>query len=230
MVFSSCLSSLSPRRFWIFQCGLYAALFLLINSCISPDPLTELSVEDKDVYVTNRDTTVDFSQYRTYAIVDSVKFVSRSFDSAGTTVSSSPLILSTVNEELQRAGFVRTDTSQHPDVGISVTVLRFEDEVPVQYYPYVGGAYFGYPATAFYGFPGYAYAYPGYYGYYQIDIGSISIEMFDLKTARQSKDKKLNIIWSAVLAGSLADTGSNNGERIVKAIRAAFDQSPYLKK
>ncbi|MFL5730914.1 MAG: DUF4136 domain-containing protein, partial [Cytophagaceae bacterium] len=113
----------------------------------------------------------------------------------------------------------------------SVSALRFTEDAPVAYYPYLsGGAYSGYASPAFYGFPGYGYAFPPYYAYYEIDVGSISIEMFDLKTARTSGGNKINVIWSAVLAGSLTDsTSGNNNDRIVKAITGAFDQSPYLK-
>jgi hypothetical protein len=136
-----------------------------------------------------------------------------------------------VDAEMQKAGFVKVATAQEADVGITVSILKFQDDVPAAYYPYAGGAgYVGYASPAFFGYPGYGYAFPPYYGYYQIQVGSISIEMLDLKSVNISSSNNLNVIWSAVLAGSLANgnTDENNRVRIIKAIEGAFEQSPYL--
>jgi hypothetical protein len=202
-----------------------------LTSCISPDPLTDLIPEEKDTYVTNRDKSIDFSEFKTYYIVDSVQLVTKSADSTDETIESAPLILNTVNSELQKSGFVKVNSPELADVGVSVSVLEFSEDVPVGYYPYLGGAgYYGYISPAFYGYPGYGYGIPPYYGYYQIEVGSISIELFDLKSVRITAQTKLNVIWSALLAGSLAGESQDesSGERIVKAITSAFQQSPYL--
>lgn len=200
----------------------------LLSSCLPPDPTIDLSVEEKDVYVTNRDYSVNFANYKTYFIVDSVKAVTKTDSAVSQTVSSAPLILGTINSELQKDGFTQVSTPQTADVGIAVTVLRFSQQTPVQYFPYL--AYNGYPSPAIFGFPTYGFTLPAYYGYYEIDVGSIAIEMYDLKTARSSNKHKINAIWDAVLAGSLTDsTSGDNNQRIINAITGAFNQSPYLK-
>lgn len=207
-------------------------LTVCLLSCDPPDPLSELSPEEKDVYITNRDKSVDFSNYATYFLLDSVHVVSKEPDVTTDTVQYTPLILTTIDTELQKLGFKKVTTPATADVGIAASVLKFSEEVPAGYFGFAGGAgYYGYAAPLSFGFPGYAYGIPGYYGYYQIDIGSISIEMYDLKSARTLSNNKLNIIWSAVLAGSLTETSEegNNGDRIITAISAAFQQSPYLK-
>ena len=43
----------------------------LLAAC-NNDPLSDLSVEDSQVFITNRNKTVDFNQYKTFSIVDSV--------------------------------------------------------------------------------------------------------------------------------------------------------------
>lgn len=205
----------------------------MLTSCVNPDPFAQLSPEEKDLYVTNRDKSINFSEYKTYYLVDSVHTVSKEFGTTTEDVAYAPVILETLETELQKAGFVEVETPQEADVGVSVSILKFQDDVPAAYYPYVGGAgYFGYVSPAFFGYPGYGYGFPPYYGYYQIEVGSISIEMFDLKSANiSSTGNTLNVIWSALLAGSLADgtTDQNNRPRIIKAIESAFQQSPYLK-
>src|SRR4051812_1761539 len=81
-------------------------LFLLtqmLSSCISPDPVTELSPEEKDLYVTNRDKSVNFANYRTYFIGDSVNTVSKEFGTTEEGVSLAPVVLSTLEQEMQKA-------------------------------------------------------------------------------------------------------------------------------
>jgi hypothetical protein len=219
----------SPEKIFKGNGGILFFCSIFLFSCVEPDPLVSLSPEKQDLYITNRDNSVNFANYKTYVIVDSVQVVAKTMDSSSSSVEDAPLILSTVKSELQKLGFVEVDTTQDPDVGISVSVLKFTEEVPLTYYPYTGGSYFGYINPAFYGFPGATYAFPPAFQYYQINVGSISIEMFDLKTARNSGSNQLNAIWSAVLVGSLTESSSgNNNERIVKAITSAFAQSQYL--
>ncbi|HEY8402621.1 MAG TPA: DUF4136 domain-containing protein [Cytophagaceae bacterium] len=217
------------KRFFLFvflQIGLAGSM----SSCLAPDPMSDLEPEERDLYVTNRDVSADFSNYKTYFLLDSVQSIIREGGVTDTVVQNAPLILETIDIELQNVGFAKAATSQEADLGIAVSVLRFSEEAPALFYPYVNGAGFtGYVSPALYGFPDFTFVFPTYYGYYEIQAGSISIDMYDLKTARQPGQTTINVIWSAVLAGSLTASQGNQEQRIVNAIKAAFAQSPYLK-
>lgn len=228
-----CCSKTKSIKSVICKIFLFITVSRQLFSCVNPDPITQLSPDEKDLYVTNRDKSINFSEYKTYFIDDSVHTVSKEFGTTTEDVVYAPVILETVETELQKSGFTKVGTPQDADVGISVSILKFQDDVPAVYYPYLGGAgYFGYVSPVVFGYPGYGYGFPPYYGYYQIEVGSISIEMFDLKQATiSSTGNTLNVIWSALLAGSLADgtTDENNRPRIINSIKGAFQQSPYLK-
>src|SRR4051812_1156809 len=88
---------------------------LLITSCVTPDPVADLSTQDKDVYVTNRNKAVNFADYKTYAIVDSVRVVTKNpNDTLGNKSQYSNLIISEINFQLQNIGYIKVNKSQHP--------------------------------------------------------------------------------------------------------------------
>jgi hypothetical protein len=211
----------------------YLVLLTLLSACVSPDPASQLSPEDQDLYITNRDVSVNFANYRTYAIVDTVKVITKNTsDTLGHKSNFSAQIISTINFQMLKDGFVQVSRSQNPDVGLNVNVLKFSEQVPSNYFAYAnpGNGYYGYPNTNFWGYPSYQYGIPTYYGYFQISIGSVSIEMIDLKNAKANPaNTKLNVIWTALIAGSIADTTMVNTTRIKNGINASFNQSPYLK-
>jgi hypothetical protein len=223
---------LMKDRLWYTCRQTQFCLLLTLAACVAPDPVVDLSVEDKDLYITNRDVSVNFANYKTYAIVDSVVTINKnSSDTIGHKSSFSTQILNDVNFELQKDGFVQVGKTQNPDVGVNVSVLRFTEEVPAGYFTYTqqGTGYSGYQSTAFWGYPGYTYGIPNYFGYYRVDVGSISIEMIDLKSAAANPgNNTLNVIWSALIAGSVTDSTLISNSRIGSAIAASFNQSPYL--
>jgi hypothetical protein len=206
---------------------------LFFTACVAPDPVVDLSPQNKDVYITNRDKSVNFANYTTYAIVDSVVAVSQNpSDTLKNKSQFSNLILSEINFQLQNIGFIKVNRSQNPDVGINAAVLKFSQTIPTAYFSYAipGSGFYGYPSTSFWGYPAYVYGYPSYYAYYQVDIGSVDIQMIDLKNAAASSGtQKLNVIWSALIAGTLSDSTGAANNRIQEGIRGAFNQSPYLK-
>jgi hypothetical protein len=210
----------------------FVVISYLISGCIAPDPTIDLSPQDKDLYITNRDLSVNFANYKTYAIVDSVIVITKNpNDTMKNKSTYSNEIISDVNFEMQNDGFVKVGKSQNPDVGINVEVLKFSEKVPVSYFGYSipGLGYYGYPSPAFWGYPGYVYGFPSYYQYYQIDVGSIAIEMIDLKNVTSNSENKLHVVWSALIAGSITDSTSVNNQRIKDAIKGSFDQSTYLR-
>jgi hypothetical protein len=207
---------------------LYNILFL--SACVAPDPTRELSPEDKDVYITNRDQSVSFADYQTYAIVDSVMLVSRSEgDSVKSTFGDE--IISDINLEMQKYGFVLVGKSQTPDVGVNVSVLNFFEKAPDTYYEYANAnsGFLRYPAPGYWGHLDYQYLFPTNFGYEEIEAGSIAIEMVDLKNAGAGGSQKFNVIWSTLISGNIVDSTHTNPTRLASAIANSFNQSPYLK-
>jgi hypothetical protein len=210
----------------------FLLIILSVTSCVEPDPLTELSAADKDMIITNHDKSANFGNYKTYAIVDSVRVVSKTpADTLKNKSKVNDLILNNVNAELQKDGFVKVSKTQNPDVGINVVIFNYTEQVPVSYFGYTGAfGYYGYPNPGFWGYPSYGYGFPNSYQYYQIQIGSIGIDMIDLKSAHvTSTNQKLNALWAALIVGSVTDSTTVTPDRITFDIQQAFNQSPYLK-
>ncbi len=89
-----------------------------------------------------------------------------------------------------------------------------------------GGWYPGYP-----GYPCYYCGYPPTVGYAQYEVGSVVLDLFDLRklpdTGLPSEDYEPS--WLAVMRGLLSSDQNFNSERVVSGIQQAFEQSPYLK-
>jgi len=52
-----------------------SGMLLFLSSCYK-DPLKDLTEDESRIYITNYDTSVTFSSYRTYSIADSVAIIS----------------------------------------------------------------------------------------------------------------------------------------------------------
>src|SRR5437868_14710355 len=55
--------------------SLFLAITIFAVSSCSKDPLNNMTEEESRIYITNHDSTVNFSSYKTYSIVDSVALV-----------------------------------------------------------------------------------------------------------------------------------------------------------
>ena len=52
----------------------FASLLVFLSAC-NHDPLQDLSIEDSQVFITNHDKSVNFKQFKTFSILDSVLVV-----------------------------------------------------------------------------------------------------------------------------------------------------------
>lgn len=186
---------------------------LIIASCTKYPNDTERLSEDLAV-ATKVDTQVDFNDYKTYAIFESVIKIT----DQDTTVVNTPaanLVLEQFRQNMAARGFQAADEASEADLGIMV--LYFENTNIYYYYDYY---YWGYPDWGYY----YPYYPPVYYGSYT--VGVLVTELLDLKNP-DTGNQKITIRWSVFIRGLLTGTVSNAD--ITRSIDQAFEQTPTLR-
>jgi hypothetical protein len=122
-----------------------------------------------------------------------------------------------IKNEMAANGYTYLDKDQDPDLGFAVTVFDNYNVYQQISYPTYYSGYYG-------------YGYGGYYGplvtTYEYSSSTLVIHLLDLKN--RDAEQRLQVIWKAYI-GDL--TQSNDPEqKVLDAIRQAFDQSPYLAK
>ena len=185
------------------------------------DPLNHLNTEESRIYITNSDSTVNFSNYKTYSISDSVVVL----DNGASYKDLQPVdqaYIDAVNKYMQQRGYTLVSKSSNPDIGIDVNRIY---NTATGYYDYADywDYYDGYWDPYYWGYGGYGYYIPASYGIYQITEGAMSIDMLDLKNA--GSKEKIDVIWNGLIRGE-GIFNSANADPIVKAL---FDQSTYLR-
>lgn len=184
-----------------------------LSSC-SKDPINDLSTEETLVYVTNRDKAVDYKQYKTFSIVDSVLVVENNQSHTALTEIDRAL-LGRIITNMQSLGYTYVVPSAKPDVGINaawVTNTQLNVTTQPSYY---GGYWGGY---------GYGYGYPSYYQYYETSESYWLISMVDFKNAN-TVDKTFDVVWDAQIRGA----GIGSTKLIDQMVNSIFAQSDYLK-
>ena len=195
----------------------------IITGC-QKDPLNHLTQEESRIYITNRDSTVNFSSYKTFSISDSVAVVDNGSATKELTGVDQAYI-DAVKKYMQQAGFTLVNKNQTPDVGINVTRI-YQTSTGVVSYPDYWGYYGGYWDPGYWGYGGYGYDYPYYaYSVYSVTEGALSIDMLDLKNVA-THNNKIELIWNGLIRGS----GIFNQSTADSQVKALFDQSTYLNK
>lgn len=190
-----------------------------LSSC-SKDPLKNMSDEESRIYITNRDSTANFTSYKTYSIVDSVSVIDNNRLTEKTITAWDQQVLAAVRSAMEARGYTLVSHTQSPDLGINVSRLYNTTTHLVDLSDYWGG-YGGYYDPYYWGYGGYGYDFP-YYGTYQSTEAALSIDMLDLKNA--SGNGTIKGIWSGLVRGS----GIFNSSSVDNQIKALFDQSPYI--
>lgn len=205
-----------------------SGILLTVKACKDPDPVNDLEPYQKDLYISNRDASVNFSDFKTYFLLDTLQLIIKDTVSINKDYLTERLIIQTIDSNLQNYGFAKVNKDQNPDVAVVASVLRFKESVPLSYSPTLfGPGVFGYASSSEFGFPGYQYSAPDNFGFYSFDVGSLTIDMLDLKNAPSAG--KLNVIWNGIIAGSANDSLVANPQRVITGINVLFQQSPYLK-
>ena len=208
------------RKVSAMMAGALLGIFLL-NGC-RKDPLSHLSNDDSRIYITNFDTTANFSSYATFAIADSVdvirnnQLVGRAREGFDSTV------ISLVARQMVQRGYRQVGNKESPDIAIDISRV-YNTSTAFDYIDY-WDYYDAYWDPYYWGYPGYGYYDPYAVGIYTIRIGGLEIDLLDLKNAT-ANGNKIKAIWTGLERGEQVFDAASAGS----GIAALFGQSVYLK-
>ncbi|SKB94890.1 DUF4136 domain-containing protein [Dyadobacter psychrophilus] len=197
-----------------------ASLFILMAgigmmSC-SKDPISDLSTEETLVYITNHDKAANYTQYKTFSIVDSVLVVENG--QAGTALTELDRdVLIRIISNMEKLGYKYVSPKSKPDIGINASWITntYLNVVSQPVSSYYGG---------YWGGGGYGYGYPSYYQYYQTSESYWLISMLDFKNPN-TVDKTFKVVWDAQIRGA----GIGERQYVDTMVDSIFGQSGYLK-
>lgn len=203
---------------WIL--GVALAMGLGVESC-QKDPLNHLSNADSRIYITDRDSTTDFSSFRTFSVVDSVDVMSNFQGASLQRTPEDSILIQEVIRQMQARGYAYVPRNQHPDLGINITLVS-NLYLNLVSYPYTWWDYPGYWDPYYWGFGGYSYYFPPSFALYQTQEDMLVLDMLDLRDAGTAQ--QLDAVWDGKIRGEAVLDVSNYPEEI----QALFQQSPYL--
>jgi hypothetical protein len=192
-------------------------------SYCTKEPIKNLTSEESRIYVTNFDTSVNFSDYKTFRIADSIAVVTNNRLEGRKRTSDDVQIINAVAAAMEQRGFTRVSGNASADLGIAVNAITNTSTQVVSYRDY-GGFYGGLWDPFYWGYPNYSYFFPTYYGVYETGETALSVDAVDIKNATQNNNR-LRVVWSGLVRGSGVFTNQN----IPGHITALFNQSPYLR-
>src|SRR5690349_16743662 len=85
-----------------------SAMVLLLGSC-TKDPVNNLSEEESRIYITNSNPSAQFSNYKTYSIVDSVAVITDNKLEGKAITAYDAQLISSLKEAMQQRGFTLVD-------------------------------------------------------------------------------------------------------------------------
>ena len=201
--------------------ALTCAVALLASSC-HKDRNHLIDAEPR-VYITKHDSTVNFANYHTFRIADSVGVIKDRHFLAHTFNTYDSTIISAISHEMVQRGYqLLTDSSQTPDIGINVSKIITDYSGVISYGDFWGG-YGNYWDPYYWGYGGYSYYFPYTFDTYTFREGALSIDMLDLRNPHPGTSK-LNTIWSGLGYG----TGIFNVANVSEEVQTLFNQSPYI--
>jgi hypothetical protein len=196
---------------------------MLLGSC-RKDPLNHLSNDESRIYVTNYDTTVNFSGYSTFSIADSVDVIQNNQLAGRSVEGFDTTVIALVTSAMRQAGYQLVARTANPDLAIDVSRIYNSSTAIFNYGDYWD--YYGsYWDPYYWGYPGFGYYDPYAVGVYTITNGALEIDILDLKNAA-ADGNKIKVIWTGLARGEQVFNTANAPAEI----SALFSQSTYLKK
>ncbi|MDE3144082.1 MAG: DUF4136 domain-containing protein, partial [Bacteroidota bacterium] len=187
-----------------------ALTFMGLVSCTKDSAVNNLSNSDTRIYITQRDSTVNFSSYKTFSIDDSLTILDNG-QSYRSLTSTGQAFVNAVTKYMQQAGYTLVSKAANPDLGINLTYINTTSTGILDYSSYYD-SYGGYYDPTYWGYGGYGYYSPYMYGTYQINSGALSVDMLDLKNA--AVNGKINIVWNGLIRGEGIDDASTADSQV----------------
>lgn len=196
---------------------------VLVQGC-RKDPVNALSTEERRIFITNRDETVNFANYNTFSIADNVVVVDGS-NSQQQLTAADQAYLDAFRAAMQARGYTQVPRTATPDLGVQVSrIIRTSTgimSVP-DYFgfwdPFMWGGGFGS------GFGGWGAPTFWYNTTYQVREGMLAFDLIDLKNA--AANNNLRVIWNGLIRGSGLGSATSAGGQVTQL----FEQSPYLRR
>jgi hypothetical protein len=203
--------------------ALLAAGVLAMTGC-RKDPLNDLTGDEARIYITKHSDSVNFSSYQTFSIADSVAVIDNNQYAGKTLNETDAAYVSAVRTALTQRGYTEVGREANPDLGINISRVYNTSTGLFDYGSYWDPYYGSYWDPFYWGYPGYGYNFPSfYYGSYSITEGALSIDIFDLKNAANTK--QISAIWSGLIRG----TGAFSRANAAGGVQTLFEQSQYFK-
>jgi hypothetical protein len=221
--------------------GIVVAAALLVTSCLDRPSVEELI--SQPVIVTKRDPQADFASLATFAMTDSIPLLT-SFDARPGAATVEPSLagptLQEISEQLSSRGYQLVPLADGPDLGVAVTAVNKLRLVSAAY----GGWWGAGGATASYwGYSGAGLAAPISYQTVAWQSGTLIIELYDLRAARDELRRlqggptaaapvvtaPIVVAWAAIIHGVVGEFGASLEAPPIAQIQQAFVQSQYLR-
>lgn len=202
---------------------LWVAGLLALTSC-KKDPVKNLQGDEGQIYITKHADSVNFGSFHTFSIADSIAVINNNQYQGKVLTDVDAAYINSVKNQLVQRGYTQVSREQNPDLGITMSRIYNTSTGVFDYGSYWDPYYGSYWDPYYWGYGGYGYYFPSnYLGTYSITEGAMSIDVFDLKDAKQTN--KISGIWSGLLRGSgvFSVSAATNG------VQALFDQSSYFK-
>lgn len=196
---------------------------LLLASCRKTPNFDQLS--SQFIVNTNRDLQADFSSYKTYYISDTVLYIGDKGNGGDSTLPAefAQQLVKVVKDSMAARGYVlapRGDAGNHPDLGLSLSVVKnitiVIESYPGWWDPWYGGCYW-------------YYCYPYYYPWtaiYSYTTGTVLLNMYDIKNA--TSHEEIKGIWNITSLGAIGSSPQTNISYGVESLQQGFKQSPYV--
>ena len=204
----------------LFMLSALAGISILYIGC-SKQPLDHLTSDESRIYITDHDSSVNFANYKTFSISDSVAVIQNG-KATKELNDMDKAYIDAAKKYMEAEGYTMVTDKQSADLGVDVNRIISTSTGVISYGDYWDD-YGGYWDPYYWGYPGYGYYIPYAYSVYQIKEGAISLDILDLKNA--SEDNKINVIWTGLIRGS----GIFDANIADSQVKALFAQSPYLK-
>jgi hypothetical protein len=195
---------------------------ILLDSC-KKDPLSMLSNNDTRIYITNYDTTANFSSYQTFSVNDSVAVIQNNQLYGRELTAYDTAVKNAVIQQLVQRGYRQVSKSGAPDLAVDISRV-YNTSTGLFSYPDYWYDYGDYWDPYYWGYPGYGYYAPYDVGTYTIVNGGLEIDVLDLRNAAVNGNK-IKSVWTGLIRGEEVFTPS----AVAAETAGLFDQSRYFK-